>query len=133
MKKIILLVAVSIATFSCKNAEEKNNEVEATVTEATADQQMYRGEFLYMADAAVLKGDNFIYGVTLDDMSQELANRVKAVKKDDFDMVPVIVNGIVKNKEAGVEGWDEVITITEILHISDKPSEADIKIEEKKS
>ena len=36
----------------------------------------------------MLKGDKFIYGVTIDDLSKQLADKVKAVKSSDFDMVP---------------------------------------------
>ena len=132
MKNIFLLLVLTLSVISCKNSEEKNENATASDSETASEVKMYRGEFLYIADAAVLKGDDYIYGVTLDAMTEELATRVKAVKKNDFDMVPVIVNGIVKNKEGDAEGWDEIITITEILHVSDKPSEADIKIEDKK-
>ncbi len=66
-------------------------------------------------------------------MAEELAKRVKPVKRDEFDMVPVVVKGTLKNKEEGEEGWNEILTITEIVSVSDTPSEADVKIEEKKS
>jgi hypothetical protein len=45
-------------------------------------------------------------------------------------MVGVVVRGnISKNTDTDSE-WEEVITITEIMRVSDKPSEADIKFEE---
>ena len=133
MKKIFLLLAITVAIISCKNAEDKKSESENTATEAALNVQIYKGEFLYLADAAVLKGDNFIYGVTIDDTMQQLADQVKSIKKDDFDMVPVIVKGSLSKKAEGAEGWDEIITITEIINVSNTPSEADIKIEENKS
>lgn len=120
MKKFIAIAFLTIAFTACKNSEEK-------------EAQSYSGEFLYFADAAVLKGTNFIYGVTLDEMTQELAKQVEPVKKDQYDMVQVTVKGIVSKKEEGAEGWDEIITIKEIISVSNTPSEADIKIEEKKS
>jgi hypothetical protein len=126
MKKIFLLIALTITIFSCKNSETKE-------AEGTSEVHTFRAEFLYIEDAAVLKGDNFIYGVTIDDKMQELANKVQPIKKDDFDMVPVIVSGILSKKPEGSEGWDEIVTIKEILHVSDKPTKADIKIEENKS
>ena len=94
---------------------------------------MYQGEFIYLEDAAVLKGRNFIYGVTLDEKAKELADQVAPVKNEDFDMVAVVVKGVVSknpNLKAEGEGWEEVITIKEIIAVSDKPAEADIKIEE---
>tara|TARA_R110002124_G_scaffold120895_7_gene279142 strand:+ start:54826 stop:55200 length:375 start_codon:yes stop_codon:yes gene_type:complete len=124
MKRIVLLFIVfATVPFSCKEKE----------TERVSNDPEYAGEFIYTADAAVLKGSNFIYGVALDEMAEELAKRVKPVKRDEFDMVPVVVKGTLKNKEEGEEGWNEILTITEIVSVSDTPSEADVKIEEKKS
>jgi hypothetical protein len=47
-------------------------------------------------------------------------------------MVPVIVKGTISKKPEGQEGWDEILTINEIVKVSDTPSEADIKIDAKK-
>jgi len=127
MKKIVLLAVISLLVFSCKNTEE-------TKETTTENQNLieYKGEFIFTDNAAVLKGSDFIYGVAMDDMAKELAKKVAPIKRDEFDMVPVIVKGTVANKEAGQEGWDEILTILEIVSVSDTPSEADIKIEEKK-
>ncbi len=133
MKKILLLLVLMIAIVSCKNSETKEEEQITSETEIETSNQTFRAEFLYIADAAVLKGDNFIYGVTIDKMMHKLADQVKPIKKDEFDMVPVIVTGILSKKAEGAEGWDDIVTIKEILHVSDKPSKADIKIDEKKS
>ena len=81
-------------------------------------------------------GSNFIYGVVVDEKAEELAAQVAQVKKDSLDMVPVVVRGVVmKNPELKEEGsaWKEVIAIKEIVAVSEKPSEADIKIEETKN
>ncbi len=127
MKKIVLLAVIGLMIFSCKNTEE-------TKENATDNQNLteYQGEFIFTNNAAVLKGSNFIYGVAIDDMAKELAKKVAPVKRDEFDMVPVIVKGTLANKEEGAEGWDEILTISEIVSVSSTPSEADIKIEEKK-
>ena len=135
MKKIAFLIALTIITFSCKNSEEKNSDKlidSEPKKEVSFEGKIYKGDFIYTVDAAVLKGDNFIYGVTLNDMATELANRVKPVKESDFDMVPVAVKGIVSPKPEGVEGWPEILTITEIVMVSNKPSAVDIKLEDKK-
>ena len=131
MKKIPLLVALALLIFSCKNTEEKDPKL---VSNETSDSKInvYQGEFIYLADAAVLKGSNFIYGVALDEMSEELAKQVEPVKKEEFDMVPVIVKGIVSKKPEGQEGWDEILTIKEILSVSKTPSKTDLKLEVKK-
>ncbi len=135
MKKSLLLLTLVLTTvlFSCKNSEEKTATQEETPTLMEQDQAIYSGEFIYLADGAVLKGNNFIYGVALDEMAQELANKVAPVKKEEFDMVPVVVKGKLEKKKEGEEGWDEILTITEIITVSDTPAKADIKIEEKES
>jgi len=139
MKKTIFLLALtlSVVLVSCKNSEEKTvtPENDPNLTEQEENQPIYRGEFIYLKkeNAAVLKGTDFIYGVVIDDMSRALANQVSNVVKDSLDMVPVIVRGLVeKNPNLTEEGqaWEEVITIKEIINVSDKPAEADIKIEE---
>lgn len=136
MKKILFLTLISIITFSCKNNAEKSSEKgdksDTVVEIVKPEDKIYRGDFIYLGDAAVLKGNKFIYGVTLDEMATELANKVKPVKESDFDMVPVAVKGIINQKPEGEEGWDENITITEIMFFGNKPSKIDIKLEEKK-
>ncbi|GAB5398606.1 MAG: hypothetical protein Aureis2KO_01910 [Aureisphaera sp.] len=135
MKKTLLLLTFALATvlFSCKNSEEKSAAQEDTPKLLENEYSMYSGEFIYLADGAVLKGNNFIYGVTLDEMAEELSKRVAPAKKEEFDMVPVVVKGILSKKPEGEEGWEDILTIKEIVTVSDTPAKADIKIEEKKS
>lgn len=130
MKKIILLLMLSIVTFSCKNSEEKNKESEEMTVENTENLKAYSGDYIDSNGALVLLGTNFIYGVKHNEMSDQLSKRVAAVKKNDFDMVNVIVRGTVsKNTDTDSE-WEEVITIEEIMRVSDKPSEVDIKFDQ---
>ena len=132
MKKIILITLISIISFSCKKDIATNQEKESKIELDSSEEKVYRGDFIFLKDAAVLKGDKFIYGVTIDDLSKQLADKVKLVKSSDFDMVPVAVKGNVSQKPEGQEGWDEILTITEIVVVGSKPSKIDVKIEEKK-
>ena len=136
MKKILFIIVISIVTFSCKNTEEKTEEKsQDTITTeknvVTMD-VLYQGDFIYVADAAVLKGKNFIYGVALNDMATELAKQVKPIQESEFDMVEVTVKGTIAPKPEEQEGWDEIITITEIVKVSQIPSKIDIKLEDSK-
>ncbi|MEL6811212.1 MAG: hypothetical protein AAFP76_07750 [Bacteroidota bacterium] len=142
MKKIIFLFALSLSlmTVACKNSEEKTEtaETETVATEQAESFPLYRGEFIYQkgAEAGVLMGSDFIYGVALDDKARELADQVAPVKNDSTDMVPVVVRGVVSKNPAMKnpgEVWEEIITIKEIIAVSDKPAKADIKIEETKN
>ncbi len=91
--------------------------------------QTIKGEFIYLEDAAVFKGDNFIYGVKIDEKMRELAEQVTSKQRDQYDMVPVTINGSINPKPEGTEGWDEIITIKEILEIKEPTNEGSIKIE----
>ena len=132
MKKIILITFLSIVSFSCKEEIKTSKEKESKVALNSAEENLYRGDFIFLKDVAVLKGDNFIYGVSIDELSKQLAERVKEVKVSDFDMVPVAVKGKISQKQEGQEGWDEILTITEIVLVGNSPSKIDVKIEEKK-
>ncbi|MCG2418093.1 hypothetical protein K8089_03590 [Aequorivita sp. F47161] len=134
MKKIFLMLMLSAAVFSCKNSEEKDKTTEEITTEEAATNadnfNAFKGDYIDSNGAVVLMGTNFIYGVKRNDISDQLSKQVAAVKENDFDMVNVVVRGTVsKNTDTDSE-WEEVITINEILRVSDKPSEADIKFEE---
>lgn len=87
------------------------------------------GEFIFLADAAVLKGDSFIYGVKIDENMHELAQQVEAKKRDQYDMVPVKINGVINPKPAGTEGWDYIVTVKGVLEINEPTSEGSIKID----
>jgi hypothetical protein len=75
-------------------------------------------------------GPNFIYGVKRDLLSEGLAKQVAAIKQNDYDMVGVIVKGVVSKNTDTDSQWEEMITIKEIMRVADKPSEVDIKLNE---
>ena len=121
MKKIFCLILLPLVFIACNNAGTKTD---------CENCESFTGDFLYMADAAILKGDDFIYAVQLDEQAQELANKVAPIKKEAYDMVQVTVKGFLSQKPEGHEGWDEILSIKEITTIADKPSEADILIQQ---
>jgi hypothetical protein len=82
-----------------------------------------QGEFIYYADAAVLKTSDKMYGVVIDDVMQELQSQVKTFKKEDTDMIPVIVRGRLFKKDPSEEGWEDKIEIKEILKVSSPSAE----------
>lgn len=121
MKKVIVLMSAFLLLFSaCKNKEEQ---------EVADDLQEIKAEFIFLDDAAVLKGHDFIYGVKIDDMARELASRVEPVKEEEYDMVPVVVLGVVEKNSETEEGWEHIVTIKEILRVSNRPSQPDVKLE----
>ena len=130
MKKIVLLLMFSTLIFSCKNSQEKNTENEETAIEMPENAKTYQGDFINSDGAMVLMGPNFIYGVNRNQISEELSNQVEAIKENDYDMVGVVVRGVVsQNSNSGSE-WEEEITINQIVRVNDTPSEVDIKLNE---
>lgn len=121
MKKFFYLLFLPLAFAACKNAETNSS---------CEDCDTFTGEFLYMEDAAVLKGADFIYAVHMDSQAEELAKKTEPIKKESYDMVEVTVKGILTKRPENEEGWDEVLSIKEIITIADEASEADILIQQ---
>ncbi len=117
MKRSFLIILLGLFLFSSCGGDSRDEEMESVIPAAVEDSlSTIEGEFIYLADAAVLKGQDFIYGVEIDSISMDLVDRVAPLKRDDFDMVPVTVRGkIIPNPRQ--EGWDEVVQIREILEV----------------
>lgn len=115
MKRGIFLIVCALVVLGCQETKKDTVTVE--------------GEFIYLGDAAVLKGDTFIYGVKIDKKTEDLAQTVKPLQRDDFDMVPVIIEGIINKKEEGAEGWEEILTIVKVLEVKAPKGKAPIRIE----
>jgi hypothetical protein len=118
MKKFLLILSLAVTAFSCQD-EGRQELMNQPETEKVPDSiQTLTGEFIYAGDAAILRGSDFVYGVTIDSMSKVLSEQIQPFQKEDFDMVSVKVKGkIVPNPRQ--EGWDENIEIREILEILD--------------
>jgi hypothetical protein len=128
MKKVFLLLSIFAVMLGCK--ADKKLETEATQDDQTRVAEegktlkqsdgliAIQGEFIYYADAAVLKTSTKMYGVVINEKMEELQNQVKAFKKEDTDMVPVTVRGRLFKKIPNEEGWEDKIDIKEILKVS---------------
>ena len=110
MKKTALLLLMLLAVTGCKELAKRS-------TKAPSEAATVTGEFLYWNNAAVLKTENEIYGVVVDEKMQELDAQCKPFKKDDYDMVAVTVKGIVK-KNPVPGSWEEIIEIKEVVSVS---------------
>jgi len=116
MKKSFLLIIVSLLIFSCKN-EKSSSDIEPS---------LIRGEFILIDNAGVIKGKDFIYGVIIDDMANELNKKIKPLQREEYDMVPVVIKGVIK--ENTEDGWPEIVEIKEIVGVSEPTSELPTKI-----
>ncbi|SDS44710.1 hypothetical protein [Gramella sp. MAR_2010_147] len=116
MKKLFGLLILSSLLFSCQDEERRELMDQPEVEKVPDSIQVLKGEFVYGADAAVMRGENFVYGVTLDSLSQLLSDKIAPLKSDDFQMIPVTVKAKIKPNPAQ-EGWEEVIEILEIIKV----------------
>ncbi|WP_339846718.1 hypothetical protein [uncultured Dokdonia sp.] len=121
MKKIVFLLIASLALVSCNQ--------KSTEDSSSTSYEVIEGEFIYLVDAAIIKGDSFIYGVALDDKMHELATIVKPLQRDEYDMVPVVIKGIINPKPINEEGWDFIVTIKEIVEVKAPTADTSIKLE----
>ncbi|WP_405222303.1 hypothetical protein [Dokdonia sp. Asnod1-B02] len=121
MKKIVFLLIASLALVSCNQ--------KSTEDSSSTSYEVIEGEFIYLVDAAIIKGDSFIYGVALDDKMHELATIVKPLQRDEYDMAPVVIKGIINPKPTNEEGWDFIVTIKEIVEVKAPTADTSIKLE----
>ncbi|WP_051286231.1 hypothetical protein [Salinimicrobium terrae] len=119
MRLVYLALLAVVLTFAGCGEESAHEEIEQQ-TEVIKDSiPTINGDFIFLSDAGVLKGKDFIYGVQMDSISRKLADSVAPFKRDEFDMIPVKVKAkIVQNP--GQNGWEELVQIKEILEISAK-------------
>ena len=113
MKKFIFILSLFFAFTSCDNEEG----AAPPVVEVTARDsvQVYEGNFITTGNAAVLKGDQFIYQVMMDPVALSLRD---SLKKDPD--APAIREVIVKGKvilNPVPNGYSHSIEILEILEI----------------
>lgn len=102
MRTLFLILLIAFAT-ACTQSSKKTD----------TNPQFY-GEFLYLADAAVLNTGTEIYGIIIDEKMHELQDLCSPLKRDEYDMIAVYVKGKVENKNPDEEGWDKRIKITSI-------------------
>ena len=125
MKKSLFWILITSFLFTACGEEPGDAIIQTEAPEATEQDSIrtVEGDFIYLSDAAVLKGHDFIYGVEVDSSALELAERIKPLKNDDFDMVPVTLKvKILPNPRN--QGWDEVAKIIEILKIPEATSDS---------
>ena len=115
MKSRLVLIIFTIFLLGCEKEELR----------------VLKGDFLYMADAAVLQTPNEVYAVIINKKMHELNDMVQVYKNEDTDMIPVEIRGIIRPLPDGEEGWPFNVEIKEIISVSqpDADNSDVIKIE----
>lgn len=133
LKVIIVFVLISIV--ACQKSEKSDvSKTEKTVKEFESTRtyeagKLIKGEFIYLDNLAVLKGDDFIYGIKMNDKANELVKKTNKVKRDSFDMIPVILTGeITKSEQKNT--WEEWLIIEDIVEVK-APQKQKVKLETK--
>lgn len=143
MKKLVLLLVLTLAFTNCKN-DTKTNQTKANKetidtesSKRTKKQNdgltLLKGDFVYYADAAVLQTHQDIYGVVLNEKVMELNKMAEAYKKEPTDYATVSIRGKITAKPENEEGWPFRVEIKEILSVSAANSETNnvVKLESK--
>ena len=128
-EKVLTLLLCLFLFSACGSSGD--DEVQNVEPEAVQDSiPTLQGQFIFLSNEAVLKGKNFIYGITIDSIALDLAEKVKPFKKENFDMVPVTVKAkIIENTRNA--GWDKLIEIREVLEVpAEKPASGKEAFEE---
>lgn len=118
-----MVIFMALVLFSSCQDEDRKDIMQQPEAEKVPDSiQTLEGEFIFIADAAVIRGEDFVYEVAIDSMAHELAEMVQHHKTEDFDMVPVTVRGKI-GPNMKREGWDEQVEIREIISVAENPEE----------
>lgn len=129
VKKLTFVLAILSVIYSCQDSDKKDLSSEPQTEKVPDSIQVLTGQFIFVGNEGVLRGEDFVYGVKIDSMAKELVSRVKPYKNEDFDMVPVKVKGkITPNPKQG--SWDETIEIQEIIKILADTTASENKKEE---
>ncbi|WP_411766267.1 hypothetical protein [Winogradskyella sp. A3E31] len=131
MKKLLIFCLCLVSIVSCKNDSKSDSDIDSSSKSYDQNDGLItmRGDFIFdeNQNAAVLKTQNDIYGVVLDDVMHQLNEKVKPLKKEYTDMVPVTVRVRRFEKDTNEEGWQYKVEIKEILKIeAPDPNQDDV-------
>lgn len=115
-----------ISLISCKSETDKKIDEEKKPEIVEQQLKTIQGEFIHVDTAAVLKGNDFIYGIKMDSISTALINEVEPLKKDPYDVVNIIVKGEIHPNDQ--EGWEEILTIKTVEKVYPPNSEQETKV-----
>ncbi len=132
MKVNVLSLLLILTLVGCKNekkpeSEKKSNFDLEQVQEVKQTTRTLKGEFIYSNGAAVLKARNAIYGIVLDEEGLALKEAVEEVKENEYDMIPVLIQGkIIKNPD---EGWEHLVEVVKTIKVDQPQPNENVIIE----
>lgn len=143
-KGTLLIAAIAlILGVSCNNKKGEKSEKKAEKevisqkkrkslqSQKLPREDVFHGKYIYTDSAAVLKGSNYIYGVQLDSMARRLAELIEPRKEEKYQMFPVVVRGKLQSNPN--EGWEQILTIKEVLAIQEPEKSKTLKVGSKQN
>lgn len=119
MKKLIFILTLIFAITACDNDQGPAPEPLPIMT-AEDSIKVYEGNFITAGNAAVLKGNQFVYEVRIDSISTALKQDLqKNYETNNAGVIPVRVKGKVIENPMPV-GYSQAIEIKEVLEIRGK-------------
>lgn len=125
-KLLSFFLLLSLVIISCKSENDSEKQPQNKDIEIETSIKSFKGEFIHVDTAAVLKGNNFIYGVKMNEAAKEIITQVDNIKKDEYDIVNIEVTGELQPNDK--EGWEEIIVIESIEKIYPPKPEAQTKV-----
>jgi hypothetical protein len=126
---LILCCVTSFLVFGCKSDKNPDDKDPITEEKNTVNEiyKTLKGEFIHVDTAAVLRVENNLYGVKMDEMAKSVIKKAENIKSDDYDVINVIIKGeISPNPE--IEGWKEIVTIKSLDKIYKPAKSQQVKI-----
>ncbi|WP_127844599.1 hypothetical protein [Psychroflexus aestuariivivens] len=125
MKKSFAYLILLLVLFSaCKSEEKTENKDNKNNTEtlntakkqiATDSPRTISGEFIYSDEAAVIKRQNTMYGVIMNDKAKTLLAQAKGISDDPYATFNVTVTAKVEDNNG--EGWEKLLDIQKIIKV----------------
>lgn len=115
-----ILICISLLSFSCNGKQDDKTPTNNLVETKNDDQIIISGDYIFYDNAGVLQTNKNVYGIIINDKSEELNKKLSSIKENEFDFVPVILKGKLFNKKENEEGWSVKFEIIEIVEIIKK-------------
>ena len=115
MKKFIFILTLLFVISGCEN-DGGDPVMQEKVMTSQDSILNYKGSFIMAGNAAVLKGDKFIFQVKMDSVAKDLRDSLANYTTKTKSVIPVEIKGkVIANPEP--MGYSQLIEIKEVIKI----------------
>ena len=115
MNKFIFILILLLVFSGCEN-DGGDPVVQEKVMTSQDSIRNYKGSFIMAGNAAVLKGDKFIFQVKMDSVARALKDSLGYYETKNRSVIPVEIKGkVINNPES--TGYSQLIEIKEVIKI----------------